>query len=195
MKRPETPQEKKATAYEKDHVIVAEYRGAHFKGYRRAKAFAMREERRKTRAILSASVRLGDDDMRGDLGSRPVRRKKITKQFARPVPLGEHVAERLRTRKKRVGWNFFHAPYRSSRHRESFVAFLGALIQGKSGDAVALAERFRGYLDPGPLPVNHIERYRWNFNRHMNRWFQAFFEDEPEWEPRLRDWVERLIGE
>jgi hypothetical protein len=190
MKRQKTPQEKKAISYEKDRMYLAENRAAFFKNFPRIKARAVRKERRQVREIL-ATARLSEEGTQGDIPLRPVMRDRVRKHCG-PVPLGMAIERLHGQRDERTGWKFFRMEYQSEAHREAFAAFLTSLTAGTSDESARLARLFSEILDP---PAGHhvwSPADQYNLRRHS--WLEAFFEDEPQWEPRLRAWVERLVG-
>lgn len=186
MGRRKTPQEKKRNAYEKDVVSVEEYPKSKAIGRARAKAGANRAHRSEVKSLLS---RAADREDVEDGGVPDAHRRKVWK--TQVVPLGEAVQARLVRRRDRIGWNFFKRGYSSDLHRERFVAFLEPTVAGLTEESYEISLIFREIIDgeeltggePGTEHPNLLAR---------REWLCAFFEDAPEWETKLRDWIAEL---
>lgn len=187
--KPRNPTEKKRIAYKKDHIYHAEYPHAFRKTWPRIKAITKREERHKVRQHLT---RLTDanEDAQGDFALKPFWREPVRKR-ARVRPLGESIRGRLWKRGWKLGWNLLKAPYSSEKHRKPFTALLESVTRMDDASARGFAKRLAPVLLPGLLMDDWGRPVR--SSRHLQSWLQAFFRDEPEWEPRLRAWVEEML--
>jgi hypothetical protein len=184
--KPRNPTDKKQIAYKKDHVYHAESQQAFRKTWPLVKAWSKREERHKVREKL-IHLTDADEDDRGDFALKPVRRKKVSK-FAPVVPLGESVQARLHQRGRTLGWNLLKEPYSSEEHRERFIAMLESATRMKGESARGFAKTIAPVLLPG------LQSEYWSPPQ-LPVWLRAFFADAPEWEPRLRAWVEEILTE
>jgi hypothetical protein len=109
--------------------------------------------------------------------------------------MGDQVRQRITNRLVRTAWNFFKNQYDSKRDRERFAAFLTSVVSGRSIHSQSLASLFRQAIeDEGPAGKLHQEV---DYAIHLwpvpwsrwHDWLSAFFEDEPDWEQRLRRWI------
>jgi hypothetical protein len=193
-RRQRTPQEKKALAYEKDHVPISEFPHALRKTLPRLKAIAHREERHRVSQMLGELKLEGADDKRGDFPTEPVRPDKVGKRYG-VRSLREKIAWRFERRVEEIGWNFFKNRYDRQRHHEAFANFLRALTDSKTRSEYSrkVALLFRDMMDPPPRRTTLDPAWRWNM-RH-NQWLRNFFQDEPEWETRLRAWISTNVEE
>jgi len=167
---PRDPEKKKRLSYERDRVTDAEYPHAHRKSGPRKKVSLHQWQRGRDRQVLSA-VAHGDADLDAPLSDELSIKPKYEKVIG-TTPLGEVVTRKLDRRIKRAGWNFFKRPYQSEHDRQPFCAFVSALTEGASETSAAVAAQFQQRLD------DH------------DPWMLAFFEDEPDWRPRLAAWIE-----
>jgi hypothetical protein len=188
--KPRNPTDKKQIAYKKDHVYYAEYPHTFRKTWPRKKAFSKRAERHKVREKLIL-LTIADDDNQGDFALKPVRRKYISKWVGSAVPLGESVKRRLRKRGEWLGWNLLKVPYSTDEHRDRFVVLLESVTRMEGESARGFAEMIAPVLLPGSLH-DHYGRPRSYFRE---AWLRSFFADAPEWEPRLRAWVEKVLAQ
>ena len=100
-------------------------------------------------------------------------------------------------RSSRWAWNLFKEPYRAEKHRERFVAVLGSLTSGarQSGDSVAIARRLDAALRVRiGRPISPEVRQFPMSPERCAAWLDDFFADEPEWEPRLRRWIDHMLA-
>jgi hypothetical protein len=189
--KPRNPTDKKQIAYKKDHVYHAESQQAFRKTWPLVKAWSKRAERHKVREKLILLTD-ADDDNRADFALKPVRRKKVQK-FAPVVPLGESVRERLRKRGEWLGWNLLKVSYSSDAHRDRFIALLDVVMRMEGEAPRGFATLIAPVLLPGVL-LDDYGRIRQPAPR-LATWLHAFFADAPEWEPRLRAWVENMLAQ
>ncbi|MBL8045312.1 MAG: hypothetical protein JNL09_02165 [Anaerolineales bacterium] len=185
MKKRRTPQEKKQLSLSKDHVVLAEYPHAFRKSWPKKKARANQVYRHKIRQALSTQYDVDRIDL-AESAVKAIVRKPIQKWDV--VSLGERVNNKLEVRRSRLGWNFFRQPYSSVADRERFVAFLSALIVGRSAESFRLARVVAEWLAP---PHHDIS---WHKLEEKQRWLTAFFKDEPTWEKRLHKWIAEMLS-
>lgn len=101
------------------------------------------------------------------------------------VPLTEHLRLSRDRRLIGTGRHFFRYPY-TPEVRQPFGRFLENMLAGGTGDAVELARMFKDILDKsGKWHVWWPKR---------SAWLHDFFQDEPQWEPRLRSWIARTLS-
>jgi hypothetical protein len=106
-----------------------------------------------------------------------------------PVRLADWVSDRVKMRVLRTGFNHFKREYVGPDDRESFRAFLLALIQGDSSNGYSklLAQQFRDVLAYNPNS-GHSRRHQ---NAHMQKWLKAYFQDEPDMQDKFYTWVKK----
>jgi len=95
--RRRNPQEKKALAYRKDHVVEAEYPHAFRRNWPRKKARSHRAYRRRVRQLLDRvhAVAVEDADERDDVQAEAVRREQVRKGGVVTLRVRvEHIQER-----------------------------------------------------------------------------------------------------
>jgi hypothetical protein len=90
----------------------------------------------------------------------------------------------LNKRASRIGWNYFKEPYETRKHRQKFIRFLESNILNSSRMAKRYAAFFESVLDRADRSYTK-----------QNRWLREFFEDEPEWENRLKAWIREINQE
>jgi hypothetical protein len=183
LKRKRTPQEKKALSYEKDYIVEAEYPHLFRRSWPRKKRGVNRRERRKAQQQLTHLNLQHDEEDLAEVPAKPVRHRKIYRWG--PIRLKEAVQYRLEGRARRVGWNFFKQPYSSQKHRVPFIAFLRTLLADTKSEHAREVARTLSLVFVPP-----VDRRAWAWGGPQKwAWLQAFFRDEPEWEPRLRAWI------
>ena len=195
MKERKTPQQKKALSYKKDRVVTTEYPHAFRRNWPRKKAFANRAYRRRIhQAVVQYHVHEGAEEF---VTRDPATiRRRPERKWGPPTALCDVVVYHLQTRIHRIGWNFFKSEYDSARHQQQFIRFLQAQIAGKTGRAREIARFFNSILQPRELDTE-LEEGPWlrEWSRNSRAaWLAAFFGDEPDWEPRLRAWIRRLLS-
>lgn len=180
-----TPQEKKRLRYSKDHFVEAEYPHAFRRYWPKKKALASRAYRRTIRHKL---VNIQEIPVLEEVDThiRAIRREEVNKGGA--TFLRELVDNKLSKRRHRLGWNFFKRPYSTVLDRKRFIVFLASLTEGKSQESTEYARVVEQWLDPP------IESARWLRIVERQKWLHAFFQDEPEWENCLRQWVDKLLA-
>lgn len=184
-----SPQEKKALAYRKDHVVEAEYPHAFRRHWPRKKAWSHRAFRRHVHQLLDRAweAPVGEDDARGDIQAEAVQRAQVRKDGV--ASLRERVTHIHERRIRTTAWNFFKQPYTRELHRSRFAAFLAAITASETPYHQEVAAFFGELLNGSltgywgqPLPPSAKHR----------AWLQAFLADEPEWEPRLYSCLTRV---
>jgi hypothetical protein len=200
MKKPSTPREKKQLEYKKDHAIGAEYPHTFRRSWPRKEAAARRAFRRKVRQLNATLEAHREDNFPDGAEPEAIRRRQVQKWGA--PPMGEVIPRRIENRLLRTGWNFFKSTYNEASDRERFSAFLASVVIGRTQQSERLASLFRQALDsesprmPGLLPAGldpSIRMWPPQWSR-WHDWLQAFFKDEPEWEQRIREWVNSFDG-
>lgn len=190
MKQRKSPQQKKILSYKRDRRIAAEYPQAFRRYWPLKKARASRKYRRQVTQALNEvkeQVKPGDGEY-FHIQSTPVRRDKVQK-WEPNRPLREWVDSRLKQRVEFTARNFFKQPYDRALHRDRFVRFLSTLTQGHSISSRKLALRFGALLQPPEAADSIAQRSLGSREKQDQLWLQAFFQDEPEWERKLWDWV------
>jgi len=192
-KKLRTPQEKKQIAYKKDHHNSVENPHLFRKFWPRKKARANQEYRHKINQMLvevEGTSALEDlDNIHPEFVNRPVVRKWYGSTQNR-----KWVENRLSFRIYRTAWNYFKKPYNSELHRQEFCGFLTAITTGQKGRTLELAHFINQYLNPPEMEIQVEEDFGIYNMELRRRWLKAFFEDEPEWEQRVRGWVRNIEG-
>ena len=98
------------------------------------------------------------------------------------LPLGEAVQSRLEQRRDRMGRRFFKDTYSTGLHREKLIALLEPIVAGRTEESYEVSLVFQGVIDGGDLEGDERRR----------EWLSAFFEDAPEWETTLREWIAEM---
>jgi hypothetical protein len=103
-------------------------------------------------------------------------------------PMGEVIRRRREQRIERTALYFWkwNRPYSRDKDRERFVAFLNALVLGRTENSRELAEYFQNLMDPTSRYPRVRDQYWWEKKQ---EWLRAFFRDEPGWEVRVRAWI------
>ena len=181
MKQRRTPQEKKHNEYTKDHYVPSSH------GFRESlpheKARANRGYRRQVHQRVATFDAYQDDSASERLSSGQVRRKRI---YNAATPMGEVIQRRTEGRILRGLRNFLRHDYNTMTNREQFAAFLSSQVGGRTENSRILALCLRDVMDPAYDGI--LYRSGWLHTR-GGRWLRAFFQDEPEWEERLRTWI------
>ncbi|WP_019506651.1 hypothetical protein [Pleurocapsa sp. PCC 7319] len=175
-----TPQQKKKYRYDKDYVLNVEYPHS----FRKSWKDGMREKNRHYRRKVKQ--KFIDIDSCED-AVKSIRRKKCKKLSWDIITVRERVQTQLDQRQIRQAWSYFKQPYNSRFHRQDFVRFLSLLIESKSIQAQRAAWEIRDWLYPSSTDFY----YRWNSLHH--KWLREFFKDEPEWELRLKKWINSML--
>ncbi len=184
MTRRRTPQEKKHNEYTKDYSTPSSH------GFRqslpREKARANRAYRRQVHQRVDTFEAYQGDTVPERLSSAQVRRKRVQKDYG-VAPMGEVIERRLEGRIERIAQTtFFRHEYNSVRDRERFADFLAAQVRGRTETSRNLALYLNKLMYPPPQYENKYLPRFWEKNQ---QWFRSFFQDEPEWEVRLRTWI------
>lgn len=201
-KRRLTPQEKKKNKYDKDYVLNVEYPHS----FRTSWKEGMREENRHYRRKVKQQFR--DLDNCED-AVKSIRLRKCSKKLSSEIwSVRERVQTQLNKRRIRQAWNYFKLPYNSEYHRQNFANFLESLMQGRSLESQEMAKLINGWLYPlnrKGLSYEYVEDlYQRQHgilihpdpsnNYWYYQWLQEFFKDEPEWELRLKNWVDLMLN-
>ena len=189
MKQRSTPREKKELEYTKDHVDSSEYPHAFRKQWPRKKARSHRAYRRGIHQLLDTLSATPQVDFLDDrVDPEKVVQKKVKKW--RVVSMGRVVRRRIDSRIERTAWNFFKDPYNSSLDRARFARFLASQVDGHTKQSRNLALLFKEVLygSADVRSMGRLQFWRADGQRHQ-AWLRAFFQDEPEWEGRLRTWI------
>jgi hypothetical protein len=203
MKRQRTPAQKKALSYERDHILAVEHREGFNQRWARKKAKAQRKERRQVRSYLSHANHQQEEALLADVPLRPVRRDMVRKWPGTAVPLAHRIEQRRYSRLWRTAWNFFKVPYDSTIHRAPFIGFLQGLVGGRTEEAKKLGGLLAELLESTAESRSQFDFLRYHSLGMEGRslryitywrsdWLRAFFADEPEWEERLRAWLDDL---
>jgi hypothetical protein len=104
------------------------------------------------------------------------------------MPLGEWIAWRRKRRVHHIAYNFFKNPYSHADHQQRFSVFLAAMTATDSADAHAFARYLDELLHPtgDPRTAVYVNEGR------KRAWLAAFLADTPEWDQRLRAWIEGM---
>jgi hypothetical protein len=195
-KQRRTPREKKQLEYTKDFINNAEYPQSFAKSWPRKESITHRSFRRKVRQLNTSLAIRSEGDFPEGHEPEAIRRRIVRKWGV--TPMGEVVSFRIATRLFRTAWNFYKQPYDSTHDRERFARFLASVILGRTeysrrlaslfGQALVFKEPHFYLLQPREFDAAshpwHVAWDRWH------NWLQTFLKDEPEWEQRLRDWID-----
>ena len=190
-----TPQQKKRLAYERDHVTQSEYPHLARKGRPKWKAIASRTARRRADRLVEglnnrpADAVLEEADMEG-LTAAYVRDARSSTLYWRHAvfTLRQHVEDRKKNRLWVSAVRMFGQAYDSARHQVPFGAYLTTLVSGAGEGSREMAAFLADVLDPEPR--HDIMDWR---RRRRGEWLRAFLRDRPDWEPRLRAWIDRML--
>ena len=190
MRPTKTPQKKKAEAYSKQRRYQAWSNDkADRKNRPKAKALDHRIQRRREQEALAVAVAGGEVGLAE--GPAPVRRPEL--QYCSTArPLGESLKARRSRSADAVAYNYFKVSYRGEDHREPFSRFLAGVVVGGTGDSRELALLFREILEL-PESINSAAGRRYGWWPQRGVWLRRFFADEPEWERRLRQWIDQVL--
>ncbi len=186
--KPKNPQDKKRIEYERNHYVIAEYPHAFRKNWPRKKVRANREFRRKADEVVNDLRHLSASDAVDVAETLSVTRERVLKSISKQrlrkwsvVSLHERVQRTLEDRVRHKARLFFRMSYESDTHRASFVKYLPSVIENESAYFMPLAMFFDELLNQYvPWQIRDRE------------WLMEFFLEEPEWEQRLRSWVEMM---
>ena len=193
--RRRSPAEDKLLSYERDrrNYIYHSREGSNHT-WPRKRARSHRKYRRQVRGVLStADTRVTADDL---AEPRPelVRRDEVKKWGT--YTLREWVNRQHQERITSTAWNYFKTPYNAELHRKRFAAFLSSLVDGRTAYSREVAQFLKQLLDR-PAGKRDAEGATigpyWRIGSEY--WLYAFFADEPDWETRLRAWIERMTSE
>jgi hypothetical protein len=176
--------------------LQAEHPHAFRHHWPRQKAAANQAYRHRVRQMLGAYRGTPEEEHDHSAGERvrSVRRRSKRKWGA--LPLGQAIRQSQRRRVYGAARRYFGRPYVAARDRQRFSAFLAALTAGASARQRGMARRFADLLDASRDAHPDMTRYlRGTMPSQYPLWLRAFLRDEPAWEPRLRAWIARVLGE
>jgi hypothetical protein len=191
-----TPQEKKKLEYEKGRRA-----GSHHgftQKYSEIKPRTNRVLRKKSKLFLKDVQSRPEIEIVQIVDEKAVTVKhlddSILKDFqfsrssqSRPAsqPLKEWVETQAKNRIRRIAARYFSKPYDTDLHRLPFSRFLQTITAEDSEFSTRIAEFFNAILHPSTGPLGQIA-YRYERQR---EWLSAFFQDEPEWQAGLKNWI------
>jgi hypothetical protein len=183
MTRRRTPQEKKQDEYAKDHSTPSSH------GFRqslpREKARANRAYRRKVNQRVATFEAYPEDPLREQFSSGQVRRERVWKMWG-VEPMGDVIKRRREEHVISAVRKFLKEDYDSVRDQEKFAAFLSSQVGGRTENSRILASCLSDVIDPKLTAIRYDGGW---LNTYGGKWLRAFFQDEPEWEERLRTWI------
>lgn len=183
MTRRRTPQEKKLDEYTKDHVEFSESVHAFRKNWPRKKVRATRTYRRTVHQAVDVLVYRQEEDF-PDFSRPETLRRSTVRKWHYVEPMGDIIKQRLDRRIRSTAHYFFIYEYDSLRDRERFIGFLSSCVEGCTENSRELARHFKDIIAHSPKA--HGPNY---WHRRKQKWLQAFFQDEPEWQARLSAWI------
>ncbi len=183
MKRPLTPQEKKAYAYQKEHFVAAEYPHLFRRSWPLKKARSKRAYRRKVKQSLEAFLTQDVDELEAQSRVSEIR-KKMPRKW--PVlTLRGWLDVRRGQRTHRFARHLFRLSYYAEAHQSRFSSLLASLPKTSEFYGPYLAETLGELLQRPTRPVlRPINNLNWR-----RVWLHDFLRDEPEWEARLQEWI------
>ena len=192
------PTEKKALAYRKDHRIWTKYPQLERRSWPKKKALRNQTYRRQVSRSLIPALEVVTPQIEDFSPSVPRRRKSRWGALRQAMPLGEWVKGRERKRLSLIGRKML-GNFHRERHRKRLVPFLESLIQGRSDLSREFARSFAVLLSLRQRPPGG----RWSASReravlNLYSWIgplDQLLEEQPEWEAKLRAWIEEVGGE
>jgi hypothetical protein len=188
-----TPQEKKDLQYKKDRRAGAVH--GYVKSYPRTKARINRAPRHEANAILRDAGIKSLENAVEVIDEQAITRERLQHSVERAPgadfkahqhTLREWVDSRLEGRLQFAGRDrYFARPYNTAMHRERFCKYLQAILSGRSARAAAVARFYRKVLSPSDVEEERLGA-RWRV------WLLAFFKDEPDYEPKIREWMREM---
>ena len=187
-----TPQQKKELLYEKERRTGSLH--GYVRTYPKTKARINRALRHDANVALRTAdlesaeqaVEVTDDLAITCERLQSSRKSAIGSDFkAYPYTIKEWVKNRLEGRVRFAGHRYFAKPYNSAAHRKSFRKHLQTIISGRSANSAVVARFYEEVLNPSNLETE-------NYHAKRRLWLQAFFEDEPEYELKLRVWIAEM---
>lgn len=198
VRRRRSPTEEKQIAYREDHRTGSRGGFQHRRYWPDKKALANQIYRSRVRRNIFRALWQYRPETAEDLDVPPVRRRKYRRGA---VPLGTWVEQQLARRISSIGRKFFARPYCSEDHRSRFVAFLTQLTQEEGPHTRELARSFDAILRTprrmsgwNKLALAFRQAYTQFLSRQPRTWLEAFFQDEPAWEGRLRAWIDSQLA-
>jgi hypothetical protein len=195
MKKARSPQQKKTLAYHKDRFVVAEYPHAFRRKWPRKRAYASRAYRHRVHQLLGEhkGTLLQESDAAGGERVKAVHRREVRRWGT--MTLRERVHFRQWRRASGTARKYFSYPYSAERDRQRFTMFLASLTTGATPALRDVALFFADLLDAAQHASPDVSAYMPGYNSHQRpSWLRAFLRDEPEWEPRLRAWIIRVMA-
>jgi hypothetical protein len=190
--RSKTPQEKKNLDYKKERRTGSLH--GYVKSYPKTKARVNKASRHEANAVLKdarieslqSAVEVTDNDaITRERLQYSIERDPGADLKAYSYTLKEWVGGRLEGRIQFAGDRYFAEVYKSERHRKAFSKYLQTILSGRSAKSFEIARFYKEVLNPSTLEAEeHHARRR--------AWLVAFFRDEPEYESKLRDWMQEM---
>jgi hypothetical protein len=194
-----SPRVEKAIDYARTRRLHAEYPDRFRKDLPRKKQLRNQQYRKLLDRSLRDQLTRADLEPE-DLAPETPRRRKTARFLGGNVPLGESVRQALRHRAYRVGWNLTKRAYDPARHRERAVAFMEGLTAGRTSRLREVALYWQAALEAPPdvqwpwMGVVSVWHPGKRYHPGRACWLQGFLADQPEWEPRLREWVAAVLA-
>jgi hypothetical protein len=188
MKRPLTPQEKKAFAYTKDHFDPSAYPHAFRRKWPKKKARAQRRYRRQVKQVLDSSAARNTDGWEEQTRVAEIRKKKPSKW--KVLSLEDWLGSRRWRRAGGAARRLYDRLYDSDKHRERYRAFLATLPKNPDVFGPELADVFE-LMMMSPIPIPLLRRGIY-MSPHRHVWLENFFQDEPDWKLRLSKWMDEM---
>lgn len=188
-----TPSLAKAIAYKRDRRFVMSGPHADRRNWPRAKASEKQAQRRRVAQTLRPALGTVAPEIDDFAPAFPSTSYSARKWRHASIPLGQWVNDKLEKRLYFVGVNIGFR-IEDERFRRRLVPFLESLVSGRYGHSVELARRFAHVLDK---PSHYSWRVKTDrfFGLDVWRdriWLRALtelFEEQPEWEAKLRAWI------
>lgn len=188
-----TPQEKKDLKYKKERRAGALH--GYVKSYPKTKARINRASRHEANVVLrgagigslESAVEVADEQaITRERLRHSVERAPGADFKAYQHALREWVDGRLEGRVRSAGRDrYFALPYNSAVHRERFCKYLQTVLSGRSAKSAEVARFYGEVLGPSGVEEERLTA-RWRV------WLRAFFKDAPDYEPKLRAWIQEM---
>jgi hypothetical protein len=187
------PAFKKATRYRRDRRFVAEYPHLERRTWPQKKALRNQTYRRGVDRALQPALGAVSAEIDDFAPAFPRRPRSPSRSRHGNIPLGQWVNDKLEKRLAYVG-NNIGAKIRAESYRRRLIPFLESLLAGRRGHAVEIARYFAMVLDGLPNGGRASDTSRssnflvWR-SPVWNRALIDLFDEQPEWEARLRAWI------
>ncbi len=191
--RKKTPQEKKDLKYKKERRTGSLH--GYVKSYPKIKARINKASRHEADTVLRSAGIESLESAVEVTDAQAITRERLQHSIERapgadfkayPHTLKEWVENRLEGRVQSAGRDrYFAQKYNSERHRKKFGKYLQTILSGRSAKSAEVAKFYGQVLNPSGL-----EEERYHASRRV--WLRAFFRDEPEYERKLRVWIQEI---